>query len=46
MYKRMSSFINKFELIVLFQYGFRPGSNTADALLEFTNRINSSLDIG
>ena len=45
MYKRMSSFINKFELIVPFQYGFRPGSNTADALLEFTNRIHSSLDI-
>ena len=46
MYKRMSSFINKFELIVPFQYGFRPGSNTADALLEFTNGIYSSLDIG
>ena len=46
MYKRISSFINKFEVIVPFQYGFRPGSNTADALLEFTNRIHSSLDIG
>ena len=42
----MSSFINRFELIVPFQYGFRHSSNTADALLEFTNRIHSSLDIG
>ena len=46
MYKRKSSFIDKLELIVPFQYGFRPGSDTAYALLEFTNRIHSSLDIG
>ena len=46
MYKRMSSFINKFELIVPFQYGFKPGSNTADPLFEFTNIIHSSLGIG
>ena len=42
----MSSFIDKFELILPFQHGFRTGSNPADALLEFTNRIYSSLDTG
>ena len=46
MYNRMISFIDKHKIIVPFQYGFRSNSNTSDALLEFTNDIYSSIDLG
>ena len=41
---RMNSFIVKYDILVPFQYGFRSGSSTADALLEYMNRVYDTIN--
>ena len=44
MHTRLTSFITKFNILYSSQYGFRPGHSTADALLEVTEAIRTSLN--
>ena len=43
---RLISYLNKFDLLVPFQFGFREGSSTNDALLQFLDTIYEGLDGG
>ena len=45
-YERLSFYICKEQLFSDFQYGFRHGKNTKDALVRFINNIQNGLDQG
>jgi len=40
MYNRLIKFIDKFSILTSFQFGFRKGKSTTDAILNFTNYMN------
>lgn len=42
--KRLSSYLNRYNILSEKQYGFREGVSTEDALIALTTRINSALD--
>ena len=43
-HKRMSSFISRYKIIKLNQFGFQRNKNTSDAILEFLENIYESFD--
>ena len=46
MHSRMSSFIDRFEILYLNQFGFREKRSTSMAILTFVENIRTSLDQG
>ena len=46
MYKRLYAFLQKNSILVPFQFGFRTGSSTSDALLKFLESAYDSINRG
>ena len=44
MYKRISNYIEKHNILSKHQFGFRKNRSTEDAILELTNKISKALD--
>ena len=44
LHKRLYSYLNKFNILYKFQYGFRKGHSTTQALIELTDNIKRGLD--
>lgn len=44
MYKRLSQFIEKFELLYSLQFGFRKKHSTEHALVHLTNKVATAID--
>ena len=43
-YKRLTDYLNKYDILNTSQYGFRHGHSTSMALLDFVERIHEALD--
>ena len=46
MHKRLSEFLDKYDILFINQFGFRKNSSTIHALLDITERIRKTMDDG
>ena len=46
LYKRLYDYLEKFEILYQYQYGFRKGHSTVQALVELVDKIRKTNDIG